>query len=42
MDVIVPNMFAGSILDLEPDTRYDAQFVLADPDGVSRRGAHEW
>ena len=27
-------MFAGSILDLEPDTSYDAQFVLKDPDGV--------
>ena len=28
-------MFAGSILDLEPDTAYEAQFVLADPDGVT-------
>ena len=27
-------MFAGSILDLEPDTAYEVQFVLADPDGV--------
>ncbi len=34
LDVTVPNMFAGSILDLEPDTSYDAQFVLKDPDGV--------
>jgi hypothetical protein len=34
VDVITPNMFAGSILDLEPDTAYEAQFVLADPDGV--------
>jgi hypothetical protein len=34
LDVTVPNMFAGSILDLEPDTGYDAQFVLKDPDGV--------
>jgi hypothetical protein len=34
LDVTVPNMFAGSILDLEPDTSYDAQFVLTDPDGV--------
>jgi len=30
-----PNMFAGSIFDLEPDTEYDARFVLTDPDGVS-------
>jgi hypothetical protein len=34
LDVVVPNMFAGSILDLEPDTAYEAQFVLSDPDGV--------
>jgi hypothetical protein len=34
VDVIAPNMFAGSILDLEPDTAYEAQFVLSDPDGV--------
>ena len=34
LDVTVPNMFAGSILDLEPDTSYEAQFVLKDPDGV--------
>jgi hypothetical protein len=31
---IVPNMFAGSIFDLEPDTEYECRFVLADPDGV--------
>ena len=35
LDVISPNMFAGSILDLEPDTAYEAQFMLSDPDGVS-------
>jgi hypothetical protein len=34
VDVVVPNMFAGSILDLEPDTAYDARFVMSDPDGV--------
>src|SRR5216683_8032069 len=33
-DVISPNMFAGSILDLEPDTAYEARFVMSDPDGV--------
>jgi hypothetical protein len=33
-DVISPNMFAGSILDLEPDTAYEARFVLSDPDGI--------
>lgn len=29
------NMFAGSILNLEPDTEYECRFVLSDPDGVS-------
>jgi hypothetical protein len=29
-----PNMFAGSILNLEPGTDYECRFVLADPDGV--------
>ena len=35
VDVIAPNMFAGSVLDLEPDTVYEVQLVLTDPDGVS-------
>jgi hypothetical protein len=34
VDVIAPNMFAGSILDLEPDTAYEARFVMRDADGV--------
>jgi hypothetical protein len=34
VDVVAPNMFAGSILDLAPDTEYEARFVLSDPDGV--------
>lgn len=34
LDVIVPPMFAGSILDLEPDTAYEARFTMTDPDGV--------
>jgi hypothetical protein len=34
LDVIVPNMFAGSILDLDPDTAYECEFTLRDPDGV--------
>ena len=33
-DVVSPNMFAGSILDLEPDTEYEARFVMFDPDGI--------
>ncbi len=34
LDVIAPNMFGGSILDLEPGTAYQARFVLTDPDGA--------
>jgi len=33
-NIEVPNMFAGSILDLQPDTAYEARFVLSDPDGL--------
>jgi len=39
VDVIAPNMFAGSVLDLEPDTSYEARFVMSDPEGV--RGSAE-
>jgi hypothetical protein len=35
MDYTVPNMFAGSILNLDPDTEYEARFQLRDPDGVA-------
>jgi hypothetical protein len=31
---VAPNMFSGSILNLEPDTEYETRFVLSDPDGV--------
>jgi hypothetical protein len=31
---VAPNMFAGSLLNLEPDTEYECRFVLSDPDGV--------
>jgi hypothetical protein len=34
LDLVSPNMFAGSILDLEPGTEYEARFVISDPDGV--------
>ncbi len=33
-DYVVPNMFSGSVLNLEPGTEYECRFVLADPDGV--------
>jgi len=38
-NVILPNMFAGSILDLEPDTSYEARFVMSDPDGFIGQNA---
>ena len=38
--LVSPNMFAGSILDLEPDTAYEARFVLTDPDGVTGPAAN--
>jgi hypothetical protein len=34
-DYVVPNMFSGSILNLEPDTEYECRFVMTDPDGVT-------
>ena len=33
-DYTVPNMFAGSIMDLQPDTEYEVNLRLSDPDGV--------
>ncbi|HUR32354.1 MAG TPA: hypothetical protein VM032_01070 [Vicinamibacterales bacterium] len=34
LDVIAPNMFAGSVLDLEPDTEYEVRISASDPDGI--------
>ena len=34
IDYIAPNMFAGSIFDLETDTEYECKFLMTDPDGV--------
>lgn len=39
-NLVSPNMFAGSILDLEPDTAYEARFVLSDPDGIGGPAAN--
>jgi hypothetical protein len=33
-DYVVPNMFSGSILNLDPDTEYECRLALSDPDGV--------
>lgn len=40
LDYTVPNGFAGSILNLQPDTEYECQFKLTDPDGVSGEATH--
>ncbi|MGD9239130.1 MAG: hypothetical protein PVG69_03845 [Desulfobacterales bacterium] len=34
IDYITPDLFAGSIFDLEPDTKYECKFEMSDPDGV--------
>jgi hypothetical protein len=34
LDYTVPEMFAGSILDLEPDSEYECRLTVHDPDGV--------
>jgi hypothetical protein len=39
-NAVTPNMFAGSILDLEPGTAYEARFVMTDPDGVGGPAAN--
>lgn len=38
-DVVSPNMFAGSILDLDPGVQYEARFVMSDPDGIAGQNA---
>jgi hypothetical protein len=39
IDLIAPNMFAGSVLDLEPGTTYEVRLTMADPDGVQGEGS---
>ncbi len=34
IDYTAPNMFAGSIFDLEPGASYECRFTMKDPDGV--------
>jgi hypothetical protein len=35
LDYTAPNMFAGSLFDLDEDTEYEVKLELRDPDGVS-------
>ncbi len=34
LEYLVPDRFAGSILDLQPETEYECRFTMSDPDGV--------
>ena len=40
LDYVVPEGFAGSILNLKPGTEYECRFVMSDPDGVSGESSH--
>jgi len=40
LDYIVPDLFAGSILDLTPGTEYECRFIIKDPDGVQGEAVH--
>ncbi len=35
IDYTAPNMFAGSVFDLEENTEYEVRLLLSDPDGAS-------
>lgn len=37
LDYTVPDRFAGSILDLDPDTDYEVRLTMKDPDGVTAK-----
>jgi hypothetical protein len=36
-----PKMFAGSILDLQPETAYECRFTMSDPDGVTGQAVRQ-
>jgi hypothetical protein len=40
LEYIVPDGFAGSILNLRPGTEYECRFQLTDPDGTSGQTSH--
>ncbi|NBS25264.1 MAG: hypothetical protein EBS81_02985 [Gammaproteobacteria bacterium] len=41
LDYTAPNMFAGSIFYLDPDTEYEVRFTLTDPDGVTGKAERQ-
>lgn len=40
LDYTVPDGFAGSIFNLQPETEYECRFRLTDPDGATGQTAH--
>ncbi|MEO6675587.1 MAG: hypothetical protein ABIN93_19315, partial [Ginsengibacter sp.] len=40
LEYTVPDLFAGSILDLIEDTEYECMFTMTDPDGVEGEAVH--
>jgi hypothetical protein len=40
LDYTAPEMFAGSILDLQPGTEYEARFQMRDSEGVAGEAVH--
>lgn len=38
LEYLVPDGFAGSVLNVEPGTEYECQFAMSDPDGVNGQG----
>jgi hypothetical protein len=40
LEYIVPDLFAGSILDLMPDTEYECRFTMSDADGIKGETVH--
>ena len=38
-NLVAPNAFMGSVLDLEAGTAYDVRLAMKDPDGIREQGA---
>ena len=38
-NLVAPNAFMGSVLDLTPDTAYEVRMTISDPDGVRDQGS---
>ena len=40
-NLVAPNAFMGSVLDLTPDTGYEVRMIMTDPDGINERPSRE-